>query len=260
MITQIKSTWREAPPVLARQDCTICHGTGWQLLSVGGFAEARRCSCGELDRLIWLKELARIPQRYEHCSLENFMPLSLSQVRALAEARRFVDRFPRVRQGLFISGKPGVGKTHLAVGIVRDLMQRFVRDVLFADCALLDEASDMTGTDAQEYEASWDRMESIPLLVLDNFGYSSSAETARRIQELVRRRLNTKKITLYTGSIVHWRKHIALSEAETTSPTQEFLYGFPPDLLTRFINNLKVLPVNGRDFRSRNENGLALFS
>jgi len=260
MITQVKSTWREAPPVLARQDCTICHGTGWQLLSAGGPAEARRCSCGELHRLIWLKELARIPQRYEHCSLENFMPLTLSQVRSLAEARHFVDRFPRVRQGLFISGPSGVGKTHLAVGIVRDLMQRFIRDVLFEDCALLDEASDAIATEVQAYGASWDRMERIPLLVLDNFGYTSSAETALRIQELVRKRLITKKVTLYTGSIVHWRKRIAMSEAETMSPTQEFLYGFPPDLLTLFIKNLKILPVSGRDFRSRNEKKPALFS
>ena len=84
-----KHTWRASPPLLAREERTVCNGMGWELLPISGFSRARRCPCSALSRMVNLKERARMPQRYEHCLLDSFLSGNSSQTRALIEARKF---------------------------------------------------------------------------------------------------------------------------------------------------------------------------
>src|SRR6202020_2935440 len=72
---------------------------------------------------------ARIPQRYEHCSLESFDTQFPSSNKTLSadhlRARKFVESYPleTAGTGLLLTGSIGVGKTHLAVGILQALLQ-----------------------------------------------------------------------------------------------------------------------------------------
>ena len=67
---------------------------------------------------------ARIPRRYEHCELSNFE--FDGPYRSLAPARmaacKFVEEYPIDKTGLLIIGTIGVGKTHLAVGMIKELI------------------------------------------------------------------------------------------------------------------------------------------
>jgi DNA replication protein DnaC len=67
---------------------------------------------------------ARIPKRYEHCELSNFE--FEGPHRHLASARmaacKFVEEYPLENTGLLLIGSIGVGKTHLAVGIIKELI------------------------------------------------------------------------------------------------------------------------------------------
>jgi DNA replication protein DnaC len=67
---------------------------------------------------------ARIPKRYEHCELSNFE--FDGPHRSLAHARlaacRFVEEYPLENSGLLLIGSIGAGKTHLAVGIIKELI------------------------------------------------------------------------------------------------------------------------------------------
>jgi DNA replication protein DnaC len=73
-------------------------------------------------------ERARIPNRYEHCTLDSFEPgyggATRSLQSALLRARQFVDVYPleTAGTGLLLFGSIGVGKTHLAVGILQALV------------------------------------------------------------------------------------------------------------------------------------------
>jgi DNA replication protein DnaC len=82
---------------------------------------------------------ARIPERYQRCTLDTFDPAfkgaDSSLGKALLTARRFVDEYPidTAGKGLMFVGSNGVGKTHLAVGVLRRLIRERGARGLFCD-------------------------------------------------------------------------------------------------------------------------------
>jgi DNA replication protein DnaC len=104
--------------------CSECQGTGWKTIQSGTDRRVTRCHCRLQARTESLLNAARIPKRYEHCELSNFE--FDGPHRGLASARmaacKFVEEYPVDSTGLLLIGSIGVGKTHLAVGIVRELI------------------------------------------------------------------------------------------------------------------------------------------
>ena len=100
---------------------------------------SRPCECQEMQREERRLAAARIPPRYRDCTLDAFDPsfpgADESLGRALLTARRFVDAYPvdTAGRGLLLVGTAGLGKTHLAVGVLQRLVrERGVRG-LFCD-------------------------------------------------------------------------------------------------------------------------------
>src|SRR5437868_6794748 len=105
--------------------CPICEGTGWKSSSEGKNRRVTRCDCAVRGRSERLLQQARIPERYKHCELSNFE--FDGPHRALGPARmqacKFVEEYsPWDKTGLLLIGQIGVGKTHLAVGIIKELI------------------------------------------------------------------------------------------------------------------------------------------
>jgi DNA replication protein DnaC len=117
--------------------CALCEGTGWKTVAVADSAERRvtRCDCRVERRAEALLEAAHIPKRYQHCELSNFE--SEGPYAGLAGARlaagKFVEEYPLDTTGLLLIGSIGVGKTHLAVGIIRELIVSKGTPSLFCD-------------------------------------------------------------------------------------------------------------------------------
>jgi len=76
-----------------------------------------------------LFDTARIPQRYAHCEFENFDILKSPDrtiEKAKLAAEKFVDEYPMSHPfGLLFMGPQGVGKTHLAVAMVKQAEHHF---------------------------------------------------------------------------------------------------------------------------------------
>jgi DNA replication protein DnaC len=100
---------------------------------------SRPCDCQEMEREERRFAAAHIPERYRDCTLDSFDPVYHGAHRSLGEAlqtaRKFVDAYPvdTAHKGLLLTGSIGVGKTHLAVGVLQRLVrERGVRG-LFCD-------------------------------------------------------------------------------------------------------------------------------
>src|ERR1700737_2471416 len=124
---------------MAMENCPLCRGTGWRLEQrVNGApgTVATACDCGMEERALRVMERAHIPKRYEHCDFESYvadltdgktwMPQhaqSLKQAKMLTQG--FVRDYPgAAEKGLLLMGPSGVGKTHLAVASLRELIRR----------------------------------------------------------------------------------------------------------------------------------------
>jgi DNA replication protein DnaC len=111
-------------------NCTICDGVGLvRVLDAQGKWVSRPCECQFAEREVRRLIAARIPERYRNCTLDAFDPsyprADGTLGRALKLARTFVDTYPvdTAGRGLLFVGTTGLGKTHLAVGILRRLIQ-----------------------------------------------------------------------------------------------------------------------------------------
>ncbi len=120
--------------------CAICDGVGLvRVVNEQGKWVSRPCECQQLEREERRLAAARIPERYRHCSLDTyetaFRGANASLAKAHLIARKFVEAYPASTggNGLLFVGSAGLGKTHLAVGVLQRLVQeRGVRG-LFCD-------------------------------------------------------------------------------------------------------------------------------
>jgi DNA replication protein DnaC len=119
--------------------CPKCHGLGIRLVLRSGEQFAAECSCRIEKKAELRLQRARIPQRYTHCSLESFdtgfHEADPSLGVALMTTRRFADGYPleTAGQGLLLTGSIGCGKTHLAVGLLRELIEQRGATGIFCD-------------------------------------------------------------------------------------------------------------------------------
>jgi DNA replication protein DnaC len=119
--------------------CTICDGAGLvRLRDTAGNWVSRPCDCQETERERRRLAAAQIPARYRDCTLDTFHVYhgadpSLGE--ALLIARGFVDAYPvdNAGKGLLFIGSSGVGKTHLAVGVLQRMVRERGVNGLFCD-------------------------------------------------------------------------------------------------------------------------------
>jgi DNA replication protein DnaC len=111
--------------------CSLCDDTGWKPVTTDGVRRVVRCDCWR-DRAVE-KALAdaNIPPQYRRCDLDNFNTNNDSLVHAVSRARAFAEGFPVVDKGLMFLGPSGLGKTHLAVAILKRVIARSGARALF---------------------------------------------------------------------------------------------------------------------------------
>lgn len=188
-----------APPVFR---CVVCEDRGW-VVAAGedGVERARPCDCAKRQGVDLLLSAARIPERYRHCSIQNFSPMkNPSLVRARQAAEEFVRDFPQVDAGLLFSGPCGSGKTHLAVGILAELAKSRRVAALYVDCALLLRLlQDSFGEEDLSRRDLLRPVETADLLLLDDLGGSKASEWVRdTLAGIVNVRYNASRLTLVT--------------------------------------------------------------
>jgi len=119
---------------LADPDCPRCSGTGWVRVADGAAGAAVACECRKTRLGPALLASAGVPPRYARCTFENFETRRGREVhQVLAQARaaceQYVDNYfsleGRTDNGLILIGRPGVGKTHLAVATLKQLVEKY---------------------------------------------------------------------------------------------------------------------------------------
>ncbi len=121
-------------------ECPICGGVGLvPVNSASGQWVSRACECQKDEREELRLAAAHIPERYRGCSLDNFVTIRSKTDPSQRDARRIACSFAKEYpvgtggKGLLFTGSIGVGKTHLAVGVLSRLVQERGVHGLFCD-------------------------------------------------------------------------------------------------------------------------------
>ncbi len=197
-----------ASPLAAQpeSECPLCGGTGWKTVAVEGKARrVTRCDCRIGSRVERLLQAARIPARYKHCTIADFKTEFPGADRSLATARlaagRFVEEYPLQQKGLLFIGRVGTGKTHLAVGIIRELIRNKGIPCLFCDYReLLKTIIDSYNPNVMATELEVLRpVLDTDVVVLDELGAVKSTEWVwETVSYIINARYNENKTTIIT--------------------------------------------------------------
>src|SRR5271163_4580456 len=196
---------------MALENCSLCKGTGWKLVVRADGAPGKvavACDCGMQDRAERVIERAHIPKRYEHCDFESYstdVGATPQQTDSLKKAKLLSQGFVRdypgaAEKGLLLMGPSGVGKTHLAVAALKDLIRRGHAGLFCDYRELLKEIQASYNPASESTEMGiLEPIRTVEILVLDDLGATKPSDWVRDTVGIVlNTRYNEKRVTILT--------------------------------------------------------------
>jgi DNA replication protein DnaC len=241
-------------------ECPICGGVGLvRVMSETGVWGARPCECQVVEREQKRLAAAHIPERYRHYTLDGyetaFPGAHATLGQALLTARKFVEAYPvdTAGKGLLFTGSIGVGKTHLAVGVLRRLIQeRGVRGLFCDYRELLKSIQNSYNPQVQTTELELLRpIFAAEVLVLDDLGAQKPNEWVwDTVALILNSRYNDKLTTIITTNYPDLPAGGgAQTEAERAAREQTLGDRIGDRMRSRLAEMCVRVEMSGNDFR-----------
>ncbi len=228
-------------------ECPKCYGTGMEIVEGKG---ARICPCRKIRSKDIQFQSVRLPKRYDGFHFHNYKPQTPSQEAAFRLATALTMEYPAVDRGLLLMGSVGVGKTHLAVSILKGLTERGFTCLFYEFGSLLKEIQDSYNANTHASELGvLAPVLNADVLVLDELGASKPTDWVRdTMAHVINTRYNDKKLTVFTTNYLDERKSEREEILEDRIGTR---------LRSRLYEMCKTVTMDGTDYRKKFDRTLA---
>ncbi|MFH1625663.1 MAG: ATP-binding protein, partial [Pseudomonadota bacterium] len=256
------------------QKChTVCHKCGGDGIiytkGKNGYTYTTKCDCTILEKRIALFNEAHIPAGFASVTLEGFHITHHTQEEARTNSQKFVDSYPIHERGLLFMGPVGVGKTHLAVGIIKKLtLEKGCRCKFIDFFHLLSDIKEAYSRGRSDKEII-EPFVKAPVLVIDELGKGRNTEwEAIILDQIISKRYKTSgelatilttNYTTTTQSTLSYTRtrmkiHPLISTKEKTMEEellQETLQERVGErIFSRLLEICTMIEMEGKDFRA----------
>ncbi len=239
--------------------CSRCGGTGFEIVTRDGREYAQPCSCrktasgGGPEGLL---AACRIPPRYEECTLATFEMGGAPSLRAaLEKAMSYCAGYPFLGAdeglGLLFTGDNGVGKTHLAVGVLKELATaKGVHGQFWDFHELIREIKNSYNPETRTTELQvLEPVVEADVLLLDDLGAWKMTDWMNdTLFYILNSRYLAKRATLITTNFQDVDRESALA-ADTLRRKEFLVERIGQRLRSRLMEMCLVVPMHGADWR-----------
>ena len=225
--------------------CRICDDTGWKLVTANGKQAMRRCGCWYERQAGKRLDAAGIPRRYRKCSLTNFTLYHNDELEAAyGYVEQFIHDFPLVEKGILLMGGTGVGKTHLAVAALVDIVTKKGLSGRFIDTRnLLETLRRAVSANKDIDKQLCEEVIGSDLVVFDDIGAERRSPWAgERIEILVNERYNEERTTIFTTNCI-----------DNHDPVDSLSVRVGRKLVSRLHEMCRWYEIDGPDYRALGE-------
>lgn len=244
--------------------CPQCSGSGWKQVADAPDGGVTRCDCQLRARGNAMIAAAHIPKRYEHCELSNFttdFPGADRTVElAHITASRFLQEFdPRNGTGILLVGGIGTGKTHLAVGLLKELIISRGSACLFCDYReLLKQIQNSYNDSVKATELQVLRpVFEAEVLLLDELGAVKPSEWVwDTVSLILNTRYNDNRTTIITTNFADepaagLARSPSLSPARAAAREETLGDRIGERMRSRLHEMCRIVKMDGPDFRQK---------
>jgi DNA replication protein DnaC len=249
---------RNMPARTADDDarCPLCAGTGWKDVVVAGDRRVTRCDCFLDAQAEYLRHASEIPARYADCEFASYRTDGNGGLAgAKLTLERWAAQYPLDRTGLLLVGPSGVGKTHLSVAALREVMKKGVH-CLFCDYReLLKQIQNSYNSSVQTTELDVLRpIFETEVILLDDLGAVKPSEWVwDTVSLILNSRYNNNRTTLITSNFLDGPSaSVEAADGPRRAAREETLGDrIGERMRSRLFEMCRLVQVNGRDYRQK---------
>ena len=217
---------------ILRTGCPACEKERDEIEHQEGIRQAQEAERKRLETL-------NIEPMYFESTLDNFIAGSPEQERALSYARAMVqDRAGK----LVLLGTNGTGKTHLAVGVVRELSGRLYS---MYEITTRIRASYVSGAKETELDIV-DELAKLPMLAIDEIGRTKGSDAETNWLSYICDKRHTRGLPLMLISNKHTRK--TCPDGGCQNCLENYI---SEDIMSRLAEDGHLINMIGEDYRRK---------
>ena len=231
-------------------DCPLCKNRGYKYIIHEGELAYCECSCMSQRKNIQRAKESPLNGLFRRCKLNNFEIEEPWKKEMLGKVKKYLVQ--NEFSFLYLGGKSGTGKTHLAIAAIFELMQRGI-ECLSVGWREASRDLKMQMTEYGQYSSYLKKIKNVKVLHIDDFlwqptGGMPSDEDMRLAKEIIDYRGNNGLKTIITSN---WtlKDLTVMSEViggriyEFCGTVNNFAYTVPADAKSHRLIKLKEIPA-----------------